>query len=250
MGDTLIATLSAGAASDPQLREDPEDSSYRLRITAENSSTPQFDSGEFDIAARTRRTVVINDRTGPDPATKSVFLVSNSGASTFANVVGNSAIQLHNAIADTATVGVELINTATSESLTTANLMLGESTPFVAAEPGFLTVSISTDGGATTTNTTISIDEDSFYTVVLGGSTLDNTLLSRANRAEYRPAATQASVEFINGLAETDDEDVTAVDLYASTLATHLPTRSRCSRTSSFWRVPTPTCQRLRSTWW
>ncbi|MEM6710564.1 MAG: hypothetical protein AAF648_17450 [Pseudomonadota bacterium] len=211
-GDTLLATLAPGVGNDALLREDPEDSTYRLRVTAENSAAVVYDSGEFDIAARSRRLIVLTDAVGPDARGPSVFLVSEAGASAFTNAAANSAIQLLSVVSQLPSIEAQLTNTATEETLVVADLSLGVPSSFTAAEPGFITLTAADADGLFDATSTISIDEDAFYTVVVGDG---EDRVTRANRAEYRRVATQTAIEFINGLEATDDEDVVRVDLYA-----------------------------------
>ena len=157
----------------------------------------------------------MTDSQSPDPTTTSALLVSEAGSTRFSNAVSISSVQLLNAVSDDPALAVELVETATGTPLLTGDLAFSGLSGFVDAAPGFLTVTVSPDGGGTRTNTTVSIDEDAFYTVVVGGRALDDTIVSRVNRAEYRRAATQGAIEFVNGLTATDDEDVSAVDFYA-----------------------------------
>lgn len=214
--ETLIGTFGFDSASKPTLIEDGENSLYRLRITEDSTSRVVYDSGDFDIPASGRRLIIINDGFGPDPDTKSAFVVVEGGASIYHNEVAHAGIRLFNAVADAAIATVEVTVPSTSEQVANSALAFRQVTDFITVDPSFLNVGVEfPDDSDSAINTTVSLNQDTFFTVVVGGSFLDGSVAIQAAQTAIRPVATGTNIQFVNGLDTTTIDDYDRVDLYA-----------------------------------
>lgn len=214
--ETLIGTFGFDSNSQPTLIEDGENSLYRLRITKDSTSKVVYDSGDFDIPTSGRRLIIVNDGFGPDPDTKSAFIVVEGGTSTYHNEAANAGIRLFNAIADVATATIEVINPSTSDPVANSVLAFREVTDFVTVDPSFLNVGVNFPGNSgSVTSTTVSLNQDTFFTIIVGGSGLDGSVAIQAAQTAIRPIATGTSLQFVNSLDTTTIDDFDRVDLYA-----------------------------------
>ena len=215
-GETLLGTLAPGTNTEPTLITDEENSLYRLRITGDGNTNVLYDSGDFDIPASGRRLIVVHDNIGPDASTNNAFVVLENATSIFPNEVAHAGIRLVNAIADDTSATIEVTVPATSDVVTTATLPFPESTSFVMVDPSFVNVGVEVASSpGTTTNATVSLNEDTFFTIVVGGSGLEDAVAIQAAPTSIRPIATAANLQFINGLRTTTIEEFDRVDLYA-----------------------------------
>jgi hypothetical protein len=234
--NTLLGAFGFDFNSDPTLIEDEENSLYRIRITGDDSSTVLYDSGAFDIPAFGRRLIVVNDGLGPDPDTKSAFIVREEGASVYPNEIANSGIRFINAIAEQGVAEIEMITPSTSKIIADTVLAFSEITNFVTVEPAFYNVEVASNQESVG-SATVSLNQDTFYTIIVGGSVLDDAVSIQAASTTIRPIATASSLQFVNGLRSTTIDDFDRVDLYAlpagDALADAFPTHSQVGFLSS-----------------
>jgi hypothetical protein len=219
-GESLLGTLTSGSNTEPVLL--PE-GSYRLRITDDGSSVVVYDSGEFDFARQSRRVIVVSDNFGPDPATKSAFILTENGTVALSNGVARSGLRIINAVADEADVTVDIIEPTSQVTINSVTLNFPDVSEYVNVDPSFVNVSVavaSAPGEAS--NSTVSLNEDTYFTIIVAGSGIEDAISIRASSANQRPFATGANLHFVNTLRDTDVEDFDRVDLYALALGDSL----------------------------
>ncbi len=221
--ETLVATVAAGIASDPVVVEFDDDASYTARVTLDGDSDILYDSGTISIPEATRRTLVVTDATGPDPATKSLFVVSDAGTQFYANGVARSGFRVINALSDAGDIRAGIEISSSGEVLADATLLFGQATDLTVALPTFVDAIISAPSGASdVTSVTASLNEDTAYTFIVGGSLLEDDVAVRVNELDLRTVAISINVHLVNTLGETDDEDISEVDFYALPLGESL----------------------------
>lgn len=206
-------TLSVGGNSEPLLL--PADS-YRIRVTEPGVDKVLYDSGAIDIPERSRRTVIFTNNVGPDPTTRSAFVATELGTNIFPNEVARSGLRIVNAIADEANVSIEVLDSTSQNLIQAATLDFPDITDFISVDPNFLNVAVEVASNpGVVTSSTVSLNEDTFFTLVIAGSGIADSISIRATSADHRPVATVANLHFINALRTTDIEDFNRVDLYA-----------------------------------
>ncbi len=206
-----VATLVSGAASDV-LTLDAGD--LRLRLLAEGETQVIYDSGEFEIEENTRRTFYIHDPVGPDPASRGSFQTTDSGLLTFPNEVARAAVRTANMVVDEASVNISVVDPGQGDTLRADDLPFTGVSGYTTVDPAFVNISAQPVSGAADVNTTLSLNEDTFYTVVVAGAVVDDSVSVRALPLARRLVATSAVVQFVNTLQETDIDDFDQVDFY------------------------------------
>jgi len=224
---TIVGTVTTGSSTDAVLLDEADEDIYRLRITPDGSETVVFDSGEFDLPNLSRNLIVVNNSVGPDSDSVAVMLVDNSGVDyAFSNEVAKSGLRIVNLIADADLANVDIVNSSTSENVDSVVLGFSDITEFIAVEPSFIDISLAAiaNSAVDPLASTASLNDDTYYTVVVGGSALVDIndgdedeigLDIRTITTEVRSIATGASVQFVNGLRMTTIDDFDRVDLYA-----------------------------------
>ncbi len=213
--ENLVATLAPGSVSTPTVLAYDDDADYIVRATEEGMTNLIYESDDVNILEDTRYTVVLTDSTGPDPATKSVFLVEDDGAVALANAVAQSGFILVNAVPDAATVDMVVEVSATGDILAEASLSYMENSPATTSDANFVDVqaTASTDANVSY-STTVSLNEDTAYSFAIAGASLAEDVSVRANERDLRRVANAVNIHFINAITETDIEDSSAVDFY------------------------------------
>jgi len=214
---TLLGNVTSGSNTDAVLLgEVDDDDEYRLRLTNDGSDELIYDSGEFSIPVRARRTIVVTESIGPDPDVRNAFLLTETGTVEFPNEVARAGVRIVNAVADELTTDIQVTIPSTLEVVEDVTLSFPDATEFVPVEPSFVNIAVEfSSAPGSTTNSTVSLDEDTFFTIVVGGSVLDEEISIRASTTTLRPVATQASLQFVNTLRTTGITDFDRVDLYA-----------------------------------
>lgn len=213
--DNLVDTVTAGSNTSPVLIDDDDNSAYRLRLTNDGDTDLIYDSGEFSIPLRNSRMFIISDAVSPEPNAKTATILTSTGSTVFSNEAAEAAIRVLNLVADDVSATVEVTIPSTGNVVESQVIEFRDVTPFVVSDPSFINVSATLTSDPTNTlNATVSLNEDTFFTIVVGGSAIDETVSVLATEAEIRPSATESSIQFINGLRETTIEDFDRVDLY------------------------------------
>ena len=181
----------------------------------EASSATTFDSGSFTLNSESLNTIIVGPAVGPDPDTNSGFLASTTGALSFSNEAARAAVRVLNAVADQPSLATIVSLPALGETVSNSDVAFTQVTDFMLLEPGFIAAQTTNPLTGESVSSTISLNEDAFYTVVLGGSAFNDDLNIRAADATFRAIQSAASIQFINGLDETDVEEFDRVDLYA-----------------------------------
>ncbi len=221
--ETLVATLAAGVASDPTVIAFDDDADYVARVTLEGVAELTYDSERISLPQASRRTLVVTDSTGPDPTVKSLFVVTDSGTEVYPNSVARSGFRVVHAVADAPDVQATVEVASSGEVLAGATLLFGDATSQTVAGATFVDVLVNAPSTSTETVTvTASLDEDTAYAFVVGGSIVEDDIAIRANELDFRSVANSINVHIVNALTETDDEDVSAVDFYALPLGDSL----------------------------
>ena len=221
--DNLVGTVTASMATDPVEFSYDDDADYHVRVVSEQSSDLIYDSDRIGVFESTRNTIVVTDNIGPDPTTISAFLVTDSGATGYANSLASSAFVIVDSVPDADTVDATVRVAATSEELVSTSLMFTGASQPVVAEANFVDVvaTTSTDPGVSF-STTVSLNQDTAYSFVIAGPSLTEEVSIRANERDLRRVANGVNVHFVNTLRETDDEDSSEVDFYALRLGDSL----------------------------
>jgi|TARA_Y100000310_G_scaffold341113_1_gene439200 hypothetical protein len=209
-----LTTLIPGASTQPLLRTA---GLQRLRLTEAGDSQVLYDSGTFNLVGRTRRTFLLHDNVGPDANTKDTVLLTESGTIEHPNEVARAGFRVFNAVPDETSITVDLIDATSEQTLETVTLGFTEVTDFAPITATFIDVSVAAASapGVEANRTTVSLNQDTFYTLTVGGSIPDDSLSVRSSTSPQRPIATFANLHFVNTLRETDDPEIPRVDLYA-----------------------------------
>ena len=219
----LVATLASGNNSEPLVRNYDDDADYHVRVVDEDSGEIVYDSGEISILESSRYTIVVTDPVGPSADTKSVFVVTDSGATAYPNTIAPASFVIVDAVADAASIDTEVSVSATGDALLAANLEFGEASTSVTADATFVDVdAVAATDPAVSYTTTVSLNEDTAYSFVVAGSSFSEDVSIRANERDLRRVANGVNVHFVNTLQETDDEDSSEVDFYALRLGDSL----------------------------
>ncbi len=214
--ESFVATVAPGMASDAIRVPFDDDAEYRARVTLDAESELRFESAELQVSDLSRTTLVVTEPPGLDPTVKDLIVVRDAGASQPSNERASSAIRILSAIVDGGTQFIRVLEPATGLPLLETDLAQGEATGFANVRASFVTVEVAPSAAdAAVATATVSLNEDDAFTITAGGSLLDDDIGIRASVATPRRAATQVTVQMVNGLRATDDEDVDAVDLYA-----------------------------------
>jgi len=207
-----VASLAQGSASDVL---ELASGDVRLQVLAEGDDQVRYDSGEFTVAENTRRVFLLHDPVGPDEQSIGSLQWNDSGVLSFANDAALAGVRMSNMVADEASVAVQVVDPVSSDVLADSELLFTESSAFNQVDPAFVNIVVQAASDTdTTVSTTLSFNEDTFYTVVVAGSGIEDNVAVRALAFTQRQVATQASLQFINTLAETDIEDFDEVDFY------------------------------------
>lgn len=211
--ETPVATLAPGAST--QLSR-MDAGIYRLRVTEAGDAQVVYDSGDFNVAGRTQRTIVLHDNVGPDSNTISSFQLTPSGTIEYPNEVARAGFRVVNAVSDEDSITVDLADATSEEDLETVSLEYTEVTEFSVIDATFIDISVavSSDPGIEAVVATVSLNEDTFYTITISGSVADDSLAVRSSTSPQRRIATLVNLQFINTLRETDNADNPRVDLY------------------------------------
>ena len=221
--ETLIATVAPGNVSDPVTFDYDDDADYHIRLTADGSTDLVYDSSVISIAESTRNLVLINDSIGPDPDSRSVSLVRDSNTTSHPNDLARAGFQVVNAVSDAVDVSVVVEVSATADELLDSLLLPDEVSPLIVVDPEFVDVEVLAPSDATSSNTTtVSMGADTAYSILVAGASLEDDVSIRANEMDLRRVANSINIHFVNGLRETDDEDVNDVDVYALPLGDSL----------------------------
>ena len=221
--DSLVATLATSNNSEPVVRNYDEDADYHVRVVVEGSDEIVYDSGEISILESTRYTIVVTDPIGPGDDTKSVFVVTDVGATAYPNTVAPASFVIVDAVADAESIDAGVSVSATGDSVLMANLEFGEASASATADATFVDVdAIASNDPSVSYTTTVSLNEDTAYSFVVAGSSISEDVSIRANERDLRRVANGVNVHFVNTLRETDNEDSTEVDFYALRLGESL----------------------------
>jgi hypothetical protein len=213
-----LFTVLAGEATEPDTityEVGEFERTLRLRVTDAGTTDVRYDSGGFVVPVRARTTIVIVDSLGPDSTTKSTFVLTESGAASFANEIAPTAVRLLNALADEASVTVNIVDEADAVVSTQAADFTGVSA-FDVIDAGSLDVrvEVASDPGVTAATAPLELSEDTFYTVVVSGSSVEDAIDTQAIFTSTRPIANSSKILFVQTLRETDVEGEDRVDLY------------------------------------
>ena len=211
----LLATIAPGNSQAPTLIDIPDSNEFKIVVIDEASSATTFDSGSFTLNSESLNTIIVGPAVGPDPDTNSGFLASTTGALSFSNEAARAAVRVLNAVADQPSLATIVSLPALGETVSNSDVAFTQVTDFMLLEPGFIAAQTTNPLTGESVSSTISLNEDAFYTVVLGGSAFNDDLNIRAADATFRAIQSAASIQFINGLDETDVEEFDRVDLYA-----------------------------------
>lgn len=213
--DNLIDTVTAGSNTTPVLVDGNDSSAFSLRLTNDGDTDVIYDSGEFSIPLRTSLLFVMSDAISPEPNAIAATILSSTGSVVFSNEVADAGIRVVNLVADDINATVEVNVPSTGDLVDSQVIEFGEVTSFVGSDPSFINVSATlASDPASTLNTTVSLNQDTFFTIVVGGSLIEETVSVVANEAQINPSATETAIQFINGLRQTTIEDFDRVDLY------------------------------------
>lgn len=210
-----LVSLTPGSFSDPVILEDYDNSSYRF-LVEDGSGEVYFDSGKIDFDENSRSLLIITDSAGPDSSKKSAYLVDSTGVDVYVNEEVGSYLRLVNLIPDDEKSNVDISYSATSEAVSEDLLAFGELKNKGLIETGFVDVAASSDSDSLLSKTSaVSLSNDAYETVVVGGRWGDSTVAIGSLSGKLRPLAKVANIQFFSGLIETDDDDIDEVDLYA-----------------------------------
>ena len=209
-----FATLTPGNWTEPTLLPEGE---FRLRLTAAGNTNAIYDSGEFTITRRSRRTIILADSFGPDPTAKDSFQFAETGGLAFPNEVAQAGYRVINGVGEETDITVDIIDGATDEIIDTMTVDFGQITDFMTIDPVFIDVSVSvaSDPGVQEATASFSLNQDTFYTIVIGGSVVRSSVGIGSISASRRPLAIGANAQFINTLPRTEDDVLQPVDFYA-----------------------------------
>jgi len=211
-----------------------EDANYTARVTLDGASEILYDSGRIVVPVASRRTLVVTDATGPDPDTKSLFIVTDAGTQFYPNSVARTGFRIINALSDAGDIQVTVDLSSSGEVLAEATLLFGEATDLTVTQATFVDAMVAAPSTATEQTTiTASLNEDTAYAFIVAGSLLADNISVRANELNLRSVAKSINVHIVNALQETDDEDISAVDFYAlrigDSLSDTIPTATSVS---------------------
>lgn len=211
--NAATVTLAAGTSS--SIMELPAGAN-RVRLSREGATTIIYDSDEFQVPNNSRRTLVIHDNVGPDNNTLGSFQLTDAGLSPFQNAAARSSLFVVNAVADETNIVAGVTDTGTNTALVSQTLNFTDTIPFTNYDSGFLNVTANVASNPTNqVSTTISLEQDTYHTAVVGGSGLTaNAVTIRGLTTNIRPTAMRTNINFVNTLRRTDVADNTDVDFY------------------------------------
>ena len=190
-GSTSVpaATLSPGGSIEPyQLNSEL---TYDLSLEDVNDTLYAVDQLEF--TNRSRRTLVITDDLSTDPASVSVFLVTESGSIiTFENILANPAIKVVNLVADETPLNIEISDSFSEaqQLLTSLEFLEASSQIEVDLASVFLDVLVTDASDQAQYSSILSLDGGLSYTLLLAGLARDESITGRLESNDPRPIST------------------------------------------------------------
>ena len=207
-GTTTLATLSPGGSQTSFI------SSGSLNLSVLGTDGESFSTTEIDILSENRRLLLVTDDLLND--TSDLFIADISGAITsLPNQLIAPSYRVLNGVPNESTLSVEVSDSFSDELLTRFDLSYGASTDYLAApeDSVFLNLDYGPPGDLSAF-TIASFDQDTHYTIVLGGN-LEDSSSSRIVATEENPTATETRVTFINAadITSTVDSEEQALEL-------------------------------------
>ncbi|MCB1644705.1 MAG: DUF4397 domain-containing protein [Pseudomonadales bacterium] len=214
---TAFSILSAGQYSDYQLLADPTESRYLL-IT-DSAGNLVFDGGEVTLQENSRYHILITDDPASETGNSTAIIINSSGfVQILLNQQQNPEIRLLNLIPDANNLNFTFSDSFTGTTLTTNTLGYGEISAFdeVEADIVFLDLSVKDDSGSEIYSTVISLNEDTRYTLIVGGYVMEDTLSSSLSSVTEGTVTSFTYMQFINATTYTitdEDGDEQQIDL-------------------------------------
>ena len=221
--DNLVGTLTAGTNTAPVVFTYDEDADYHVRLVADGANSLVYDSGEVPVAESSRLMVVVTDSTGADTTRPAAFVVRDTGATASANLLAEASFLVVNGVGDAASVDARVTVAATGDDLLNVSLGFSESSTSATSGENFVDIVATTATDPSVSyQATVSLNEDTAYSLTVAGGSVDEDVSIRANERDLRRVANGVNLHFVNTLRETDDEDSSEVDFYALTLGESL----------------------------
>lgn len=215
---TPVATLNAGQTSNPisiEYDEDDDTDDFQLSVLDSNGARI-FESDDMTINVRSRRLFILDNAPPPNDANLSAFMVTDTSSQALPNQSADAAFRIVNAVADLGAMDIMTIDPSGPTIVSSGSLAFPTVTSFLPIDPGFVSidaVSVAPEPEAAITST-VSFNEETFYTVVVAGLGSADDLFIRATESAQRTIATEANIQFVNTHRTDDDEDLDRVDLY------------------------------------
>lgn len=219
-GSTSVpaATLSPGGSIEPYRLN--SELTYDLSLEDVNDTLYAVDQLEF--TNRSRRTLVITDDLSTNPASVSVFLVTESGSIiTFENILANPALKVVNLVADKTPLNIEISDSFSEaqQLLTSLEFLEASSQIEVDLASVFLDVLVTDASDQAQYSSILSLDGGLSYTLLLAGLARDESISGRLESNDPRPISTLSNVQVIHGVSsrvidEDGESETIELDVY------------------------------------